>query len=66
VAIVGVGRKRSRPSIGSSAELGRGGMGGRLPSRLVSGPLSFNKLVVVKRIRSTLADEPDFLSMFHG
>jgi serine/threonine protein kinase len=45
------------------AELGRGGMAD-VYLALVSGPAGFNKLIVVKRIREQLADDPDFLSMF--
>lgn len=45
------------------AELGRGGMA-EVFLALAAGPGGFNKLVVLKRIRPHLAEDPDFLRMF--
>jgi serine/threonine-protein kinase len=45
------------------AELGRGGMATAYLS-VSRGPLGFNKLVVVKRLRPALAAESEFLRMF--
>jgi len=45
------------------ASLGRGGMADVYLS-VARGPLGFNKLAVVKRLRQSLADEPTFLRMF--
>ncbi len=45
------------------ASLGRGGMADVFLA-VSRGPLGFNKLVVVKRLRATLADDPSFLNMF--
>ena len=45
------------------ASLGRGGMADVFLA-LSRGPLGFNKLVVVKRLRPTLSEEPSFLDMF--
>jgi serine/threonine protein kinase len=45
------------------ASLGRGGMADVFLA-LSRGPLGFNKLVVVKRLRSTLSDEASYLEMF--
>ena len=44
-------------------ELGRGGMA-QVYLALVSGPAGFNKLLVIKRIQSELASDPDFVTMF--
>jgi len=44
-------------------ELGKGGMGDVFLT-VASGPNGFNKLLVVKRLRETLASDPDFLLMF--
>jgi serine/threonine protein kinase len=45
------------------AELGRGGMATAYLASM-RGPGGFNKLVVVKRLRASLAAEPEFLKMF--
>lgn len=45
------------------ASLGRGGMADVFLA-VARGPLGFNKLAVVKRLRAALADEPSFLNMF--
>jgi serine/threonine-protein kinase len=45
------------------AELGRGGMGD-VYLTVASGPAGFNKLLVVKRLRHSLASDPEFLQMF--
>ena len=45
------------------ASLGRGGMADVFLA-LSRGPLGFNKLVVVKRLRAALSDEESFLDMF--
>lgn len=45
------------------AELGRGGMATAYLAA-VQGPAGFNKLIVVKRLRPALAEEPEFLRMF--
>src|SRR2546430_4084466 len=45
------------------ASLGRGGMADVFLA-VSRGPLGFNKLVVVKRLRHSLAEEPSFLDMF--
>lgn len=45
------------------AELGRGGMATAYLAS-VQGPGGFNKLIVVKRLRPALAEEPEFLKMF--
>ena len=45
------------------AELGHGGMA-EVFLAVASGPGGFNKLVVVKRIRPQLAEDPEFLGMF--
>ncbi|MEM6789324.1 MAG: serine/threonine-protein kinase [Myxococcota bacterium] len=45
------------------AELGRGGMA-EVFLAVVQGPAGFNKLMVVKRLRPNLAEEPEFLEMF--
>ena len=44
-------------------ELGKGGMGDVFLT-VASGPVGFNKLLVVKRLRESLASDPDFLRMF--
>ncbi len=45
------------------ASLGRGGMADVFLS-IARGPMGFNKLAVVKRLRSALADDPAFRTMF--
>ena len=45
------------------AVLGRGGMAD-VYLAVSRGPMGFNKLVVVKRLRDSLAEEPSFLNMF--
>jgi len=45
------------------ANLGHGGMADVYLS-VVHGPVGFNKLTVIKRLRPSLADEPEFLAMF--
>jgi len=45
------------------ANLGHGGMAD-VYLAVVHGPVGFNKLTVIKRLRPSLADEPEFLSMF--
>jgi serine/threonine-protein kinase len=45
------------------AELGRGGMA-TVYLALVSGPVGFHKLVVIKQIGGEFAEEPEFLTMF--
>jgi serine/threonine protein kinase len=45
------------------AELGRGGMS-HVFLAVVQGPGGFNKFQVVKRLRSDLAEDPEFLTMF--
>jgi serine/threonine protein kinase len=45
------------------AELGRGGMG-HVYLCVASGPAGFSKLLVVKRLRPDLADDPELLDMF--
>src|SRR5262252_5771820 len=45
------------------AELGRGGMA-TVYLAVVRGPAGFNKLIVVKCLRPSLAAEPEFLEMF--
>jgi serine/threonine-protein kinase len=45
------------------ANLGHGGMADVFLS-VVHGPVGFNKLTVVKRLRPSLAEEPEFLAMF--
>jgi eukaryotic-like serine/threonine-protein kinase len=45
------------------ASLGRGGMAD-VYLAVAHGPMGFNKLAVVKRLRSSLSDEPSFLNMF--
>jgi eukaryotic-like serine/threonine-protein kinase len=44
-------------------ELGKGGMGDVFLT-VASGPAGFNKLLVVKRLRQSLAGDPEFLRMF--
>ncbi|MEM9696613.1 MAG: serine/threonine-protein kinase, partial [Myxococcota bacterium] len=44
------------------AELGQGGMADVILA-LSQGPIGFNKLVVIKRLRSHLADDPEFVGM---
>src|SRR5689334_25240663 len=44
-------------------ELGKGGMGD-VCLTVASGPVGFNKLLVVKRLREMLAGDPEFLRMF--
>jgi eukaryotic-like serine/threonine-protein kinase len=44
-------------------ELGKGGMGDVFLT-VASGPSGFNKLLVVKRLRQSLASDPEFLQMF--
>ena len=44
-------------------ELGAGGMGDVYLS-VVQGPAGFSKLLVVKRLRSSLAEDPELLAMF--
>jgi serine/threonine-protein kinase len=57
------------PAAGSSgryypiARLGRGGMS-EVYLAIARGPAGFNKLVVVKRLLSSLASDPQFLEMF--
>ncbi len=45
------------------ARLGRGGMADVLLS-ISAGPAGFRKLVVIKRLHSTLEEDPDFVQMF--
>src|SRR5688572_4765062 len=45
------------------AELGKGGMGDVVLT-VAAGPAGFNKLLVVKRLRHSLASDPEFLRMF--
>jgi serine/threonine-protein kinase len=45
------------------AEIGRGGMADVFLA-VVQGPAGFNKLVVIKKTRSEMAHDPDFLAMF--
>ena len=45
------------------AELGKGGMGDVFLT-VAPGPAGFNKLLVVKRLRDSLASDPEFLRMF--
>ncbi|HKQ68861.1 MAG TPA: serine/threonine-protein kinase [Polyangiaceae bacterium] len=45
------------------AELGKGGMGDVFLT-VAPGPAGFNKLLVVKRLRHSLASDPEFLRMF--
>ena len=45
------------------ANLGHGGMAD-VYLAIVHGPVGFNKLMVIKRLRPSLAEEPEFLSMF--
>jgi serine/threonine protein kinase len=45
------------------ASLGHGGMADVFLS-VAQGPVGFNKLQVIKRLRPNLAEEPEFLSMF--
>src|ERR1700733_13957770 len=45
------------------AELGRGGMATAFLA-VAQGPAGFNKLQVVKRLRPSLAADPEFLNMF--
>ena len=45
------------------AELGKGGMG-EVFLTVAAGPPGFNKLLVVKRLRHSLASDPEFLRMF--
>ena len=45
------------------AELGQGGMA-QVFLALASGPVGFNKLVVLKLIREQFAEDPEFLTMF--
>ena len=45
------------------AELGKGGMGDVFLT-VAAGPAGFNKLLVVKRLRHSLASDPEFLRMF--
>ena len=44
-------------------ELGKGGMGDVVLT-VAPGPVGFNKLLVVKRLRESLAGDPEFLRMF--
>lgn len=44
------------------AELGHGGMADVFLA-VQQGPVGFNKLVVIKRLRETFADDPEFVSM---
>lgn len=44
------------------AELGQGGMADVILA-LAQGPVGFNKLVVIKRLREHLAEDPEFISM---
>ena len=57
----------ARPSDASKyrdlVELGSGGMGDVYLS-VVQGPAGFSKLLVVKRLRASLAEDPDLLAMF--
>ncbi|MEO7096363.1 MAG: serine/threonine-protein kinase [Polyangiales bacterium] len=56
-----------RPSDGAKyrdlVELGSGGMGDVYLS-VVQGPAGFSKLLVVKRLRTSLAEDPELLAMF--
>jgi eukaryotic-like serine/threonine-protein kinase len=45
------------------AELGQGGMA-QVFLAMSSGPVGFNKLVVIKQIREQFAEDPEFLTMF--
>src|SRR5947207_13521830 len=45
------------------ASLGRGGMADVFLA-VARGPMGFNKLAVIKRLRSNLADDPAFRTMF--
>src|SRR5882757_10218442 len=45
------------------ATLGRGGMADVFLA-IARGPMGFNKLAVIKRLRSNLADDPNFRTMF--
>lgn len=45
------------------ASLGHGGMAD-VYLAVVHGPVGFNKLTVIKKLRASLADEPEFLAMF--
>ncbi len=45
------------------ASLGHGGMAD-VYLAVVRGPVGFNKLTVIKRLRPSLAEEPEFLAMF--
>src|SRR5580700_7981280 len=45
------------------AELGRGGMA-TVFLAVAQGPAGFNKLQVIKRLRPSLAADPEFLNMF--
>ncbi len=45
------------------ANLGHGGMAD-VYLAIVHGPVGFNKLTVIKRLRPSLAEEPEFLAMF--
>src|SRR6185295_18915102 len=52
-----------QPKFRLLAELGRGGMA-TVYLAVARGPAGFNKLVVVKCLRPSLAAEPEFLEMF--
>jgi serine/threonine protein kinase len=53
----------AEPKYAILAELGRGGMATAYLASM-AGPGGFNKLLVVKRLRPSLAAEPEFLEMF--
>src|SRR5262249_39003096 len=53
----------AEPKFKLLAELGRGGMA-TVYLAVVRGPAGFNKLIVVKCLRPSLAAEPEFLDMF--
>ena len=59
----GDGRPTQTGKFRDIAELGKGGMGDVFLT-VAPGPVGFNKLLVVKRLRESLADDPEFLRMF--
>jgi serine/threonine protein kinase len=55
--------EKAPPKVRPIAELGRGGMA-EVCLAVAQGPAGFHKLMVLKKVRPELADDPEFLTMF--